>query len=278
MTSKQELRDEIAELNESRLAWREEAYAAASQRDRLKVDIAEVRTERDRAVRERDLARHEVAALVSERNDALDRLAAAQGTIRDLTAPEPAQVRPFRVGDRVRVAEGATWRAGDTRPHSAMGGRSGVVWHVYGDEDVSVRALDGEGCDAVSPEFCTLIVDEPEPTPEPNVEAPPATTCRAVANLRGEHLACDIKRPHDVHGNISAGLIWAETGEPSSFETPRSEWSHPAVVVTWHDGTIARYEGCEQIDFGADNSFGIVDDANRTRAVVFGARTIEVIR
>ena len=101
--------------------------------------------------------RREVNALNRELSDARAQLAARQAD-----TPTP---RAFRVGDRVRVAEGATWRGGDVRPRSAMSGRSGAVWRVYSDGDVSVRADDGAQQDAVSPEFCTLI--EPEPEPEP---------------------------------------------------------------------------------------------------------------
>lgn len=224
MTSKQELRDEIAELNESRLAWREEAYAAASQRDRLKVDIAEVRTERDRAVRERDLARREVAALVSERNDALDRLAAAQGTIRDLTAPEPAQVRPFRVGDRVRVAEGATWRPLFGSPTSSrVSGREGTVDDIACDGDLYVIDGRGDVNGYASSQFCTLIPPTSEPTSEPNVEAPPAPTQGVTLHLPD---GTRVEIPCEGGKVVDDGSLWVASATDGTVA-----WINPAAVV-----------------------------------------------
>ena len=256
MASKSELRERLKTETKRADYWLNVATGYAEEHDAMRSTISDARGERD---------------------DALTRLAAAQGLIRDLTTPTP---EPLKVGDRVRVGEEPTFTTALRRRRPcdvARAGDEGTVLDFYQDGDARVRldhATRGEFA-IVHPDHLTRLDPEPEAEDAP-AEVVPA--CRAVANLRGEHLACDIKRPHDVHGNISAGLIWAETGEPSSFETPRSEWSHPAVVVTWHDGTIARYEGCEQIDFGADGGFRIVDDANRTRAVVFGARAIEVIR
>lgn len=204
MSSKQELRDEIAELSESRDGW-------ASAADTL-------RWERNRARRERDEARAEVAALVSERNDALDRLNKAQGLIRALATSKPAQPRPFQVGDRVRVAEGAKARNSHGQPmDSYASGREGEVEQVHQDGDlwlgmhgynhVAVR----DALIRVSPEFCTLIpADGPALAWDTPADLDPAPTHQGVTLYLPD-----------------GGQVWIPCEDPDLDEDTKGLWVLP---------------------------------------------------
>ena len=120
-----------------------------------------------------DVLRGQVVSLRREVNDLNREVTAAhaerdnlraQLATRQADTPNP---RPFRVGDRVRVSQGATFQAGGPWGSSVQG-EEGVVSVVWPDGDLTVDVGDLMGC--TSPEFCTLIEPEPEPTtPTPSV-------------------------------------------------------------------------------------------------------------
>ena len=113
-----------------------------------------------------DDLRDRLHSLRTERNALRDELTAARADLaqlrdqlaaREVSTPAP---RPFRVGDRVRVAEGATYLLGlSGKRTSRASGRVGVVREVWSDGDLVIDTETDHGC-AASPEFCTLI--EPE--------------------------------------------------------------------------------------------------------------------
>lgn len=142
MSTKEELRDQIGRLSEGYKEWRDTALDLGRDLDEARATI-------------RDLS---------------DQLAA-----RDAATTAPRQ---FRVGDRVRVAEGATWNALDKSVHpSSMAGFEGVVTDQATDGDLYVAARVGgvgEWCD---PRYCTLI--------EPDSTAAPAGRFVRVAYMDG---------------------------------------------------------------------------------------------
>ena len=117
----------------------------------LKIDNDVLRGQVVTLRREVNDLNRELTAVRAERDDLRAQLAARQAD-----APEP---RSFRVGDRVRVSQGATFQAGGPWGSSVQG-EEGVVSVVWPDGDLTVDVGDLMGC--TSPEFCALI--EPEPT------------------------------------------------------------------------------------------------------------------
>ena len=160
MSTKQELRDGYDRMSEAAGEWRKKAIGLRRELDDALAELAAVRSERDAAL----------AALTELRQ------------ADPLTTPAP---RPFRVGDRVRVSEGATYRTASGLPLTSRAvGLFGQVTRIARDGDLWVHVGSGSG-DWASPEFCTLIDPEPEPEPEPEPTPAPIARVRVVYESGG---------------------------------------------------------------------------------------------